>query len=163
VPGLDQVAEDVLGSRPDLVGPEQHTVDVLFDLLKAGNRKPMSESLAYERALEHLRSLKEQSSPTAEEIQDANRELQQAGYAHAPAARGPQAAVGGGVLRENLATMARQKEIATDRLKAAERFFDQHILGAPDEATRTARFLRLTDAIETGAIGDLPQEFPAEF
>ena len=78
--------------------------------------------------------------------------------AFAPATRGEQAVKGAGVMRENLAVLARQKEIAQETLKAGQRYFDRHINGAPDEATRNQRFLDFADAFESGKTQNLPQE-----
>jgi hypothetical protein len=76
----------------------------------------------------------------------------------APAARGEQAQTGSNILRANLAEMVRKKEVAQAALKQGEALLDRLIVNAPDEQTRTARFLNFTDAIEGGNIGNLPPE-----
>jgi len=78
--------------------------------------------------------------------------------AFAPATRGEQAKKGAGVMRQNLAVMARQKEVAQQAMLASERYFEKNIERAPDPATRTARFLEFTDGFEKGDYSKLPKE-----
>ncbi len=81
----------------------------------------------------------------------------------APAARGPEAAAGAGVMRENLADMRRSREIAREGLKAGEKHFDKTLVNAPDPpgtppgTARNKLFADFFDAIEKGKIDTLPE------
>lgn len=75
----------------------------------------------------------------------------------APATRGTHAQAAGQVFKHNLAIMAREKAIAQERLKEAEKYFDTHIVAAPGPA-REQRFSDFFDPIEKGKIANLPPE-----
>lgn len=63
-----------------------------------------------------------------------------------------------GIIRNRNAEMHRKMEISAETLNKGAKFFDVWTEAAPDEATRNARFLEFTNAMEHDEINKLPAE-----
>lgn len=84
LPGLDVVGRSMAGAYPGMFGNnygyrseddgDEQQADagaMLLDFLKEGNRKPMTESEAYEQALDHLRGVEPVKRTKADDDDDA--------------------------------------------------------------------------------------------
>lgn len=75
-----------------------------------------------------------------------------------PAARGPEAKIGAGIIRANLAQKVREGLVARTALAAGERYYEDFLNSTKNPVHIQGKFLEFTDAIESGNIASLPPE-----